>query len=128
MSERLSTVLDYITDVRVLLLDTVFPYRYENDELVVALNTALTEGRRLRADLFLKGVPQFATVNNEPVPIEQQFRLAFVYGTVAHALMRDDEDVQDERAASFLGMGQDILIGTQRPRPPAGGARGQQGR
>jgi hypothetical protein len=45
------------------------------------------------------------------VPLEQPFRLAFVFGLVAHALTRDQEDVQDARATTFMNLFYDILLG-----------------
>lgn len=103
----LNTVQSLIDDVRTLLLDQVQPFRYADNELMVGLNTALLEARRLRADLFVtrwgaNTVPYYAQPSGEQFCIEPQFRLAFVYGTAAHALTRDDEDVQDARATSFL--------------------------
>jgi hypothetical protein len=127
MSMRLTTVAEYIEDARVLLLDKVEPFRYTDTELLVAFNTALLEGRRLRADLFVtrfgNSVPHYHAVSGETVPIEPQFRLGFVYGIVGQALMRDDEDVQDTRAASFMGMFDEILTGN-RQRTPVGGTPG----
>src|ERR1035437_10271555 len=127
MSNAYDTVTDYIEDARTLLLDTVAPYRYDDPSLLVAFNAALLEGRRLRPDLFVyppKGrrVPSFDTNSDQPVCIEEQFRLAFVNGLVGHALARDQEDVQDGRATAFLKMFSDILIGvsTMGPSTPQG--------
>lgn len=123
----LNTVAQLIADVRVLLLDKRQPYRYGDDELIVALNTALLEGRRLRPDLFVtrwgNNVPFYGEVSGEEFCIEPQFRLAFVYGITAQALMRDDEDVQDQRANSFLAKFQDMLVGI-RPTALSGGTPG----
>lgn len=113
----LETVADYIADARVLLLDTVKPYRYDDPSLLVALNVALLEGRRLRADLFVfndrKGgqVPAYTAVDSTSVPIEPQFRLAFLHGVVGHAIERDQEDVQDRRALAFLDIMTNLLTG-----------------
>lgn len=127
MPLRLSTVAGYIEDARVLLLDKIEPYRYSDDELLVGFNTALLEGRRLRPDLFVtkygNDVPSYTAVSGQEVPIEPQFRLPFVYGILAHTLLRDDEDVQDERANSFLGKFHDMLVGV-RPGPAQGGTPG----
>src|SRR3954471_20234440 len=102
----LNSVASIIADVRTLLLDKVQPYRYEDTELLNALNTSLLEARRLRADLFVtrwgNRVPFYGAVSGEPFCVEDQFRLAFVYGVAAHALLRDDEDIQDTRANGFL--------------------------
>lgn len=120
----LNTVQSFIDDVRTLLLDKVQPFRYADDELMVAFNTALLEARRLRADLFVtrwgNRVPYYAVPSGEEVCIEPQFRLGFVYGIAAHALLRDDEDVQDGRSNSFLSRFHDILTGVT-PSPIQGG-------
>lgn len=129
--DRLTTVEDYITDVRVLLLDKIAPFRYSDDELLTAFNTALLDGRRLRADLFVhkygNRVPHFETVDGTDVPIEPQFRLAFVYATAAQAMARDDEDVQDQRVNSFRNVFEGMLLGIRQPTIQGGTPKGQQG-
>ena len=125
--ERLDSVESYVREVRTLLLDRRKPYRYSDSEILTALNTSLAEARRLRADLFIyrhgNHVPYFTAVSGDTVPIDTQFRLAFVYGIAGHVLERDDEDVQDVRANSFRGMFYDLLIGIK-PQPLQGGNRG----
>lgn len=103
----LDTVQDYIDRARVLLLDEVDPYRYPTLDLVEALNLAFLEARRLRPEL-LKGyfgtsLPDFSTSNmNASVPVDPQYRLAFLYYICGHAQLRDDENNQDSRSAAFL--------------------------
>lgn len=117
----------YLKDVRTLLQDQIQPYRYATSSLVSALNLVLMEVRRLRPDLlmdYLDAVPQYdwnnslagaanaAGDNNSDdddnptwsawVPIEQQFRQALVLGIVGHALKRNQEDIEDERATGFV--------------------------
>ena len=125
--ERLDSVESYVKEVRTLLLDKRKPYRYKDEEVLTALNTSLAEARRLRADLFIyrhgNHVPYFEAVSGEKVPIDTQFRLAFVYGIAGHVLERDDEDVQSERANSFTGQFYDMLIGIK-PQPIMGGNKG----
>jgi len=127
MLSPLNTVKDYVDDIRVILLDKTLPFRYTDDEIMVGFNTALLDARRVRADLFVHRhgteVPYFRTVDGSPVPIEPQFRLAFIYGTAAHTLLRDDEDVQDERANAFLEKFYDLLTGI-RPAQIRGGTPG----
>lgn len=124
MPLNLNTVQGYVKGVRGLLLDKVQPYRYTDIAIIAALNLALLEGRRLRPDLFICrygiDVPQYEEVNGDIVPVDEQFRLAFEYGTAAHVLMRDEEDVQDARANSFENKFHDILVGV-RPGPVQGG-------
>lgn len=124
MALTLSTVQGYVKDVRALLLDKIKPYRYSDTALLAGLNLALLEGRRVRADLFVcrygNDVPSYEEVSGEEVPIEPQFRLAFVYGIAAHTLLRDEEDVQDARANAFQEMFHSILLGS-RPAPIQGG-------
>lgn len=126
----LETVQDYINDVRVILLDQISPYRYKDPELLTAFNLALERGANLRPDLFLHKhkveIPAFNAIDGQTVSIERRFRQAFVYATVAHALMRDQEDVQDARATTMMGQFEDMLIGV-RLRPIQGGTPNQQG-
>lgn len=114
--DTLRTVKDYIDDVRTLLLDTIQPFRYDDTSLLRAFNLALLEGKRVRSDLFVErhghSVPSFLVIAGQEVHIEPQFRLAFVYGTCAHAISRDEEDVQDARANSFRATMHAILNGT----------------
>jgi hypothetical protein len=113
----LNTVADYITDARTLLQDKIPPYRYDDPSLLVAMNVTMLEARRLRADLFVfnlavKGqVQAFTEVDETYVDIEPQFRLAVLHGLCGHALERDQEDVQDVRATTFLGLFNAGLIG-----------------
>ncbi len=109
-----NVVSDYITDVRTLLQDEIVPYRYLDTELVTALNASMLEGRRLRPDLFwpqLGNIQQFDANDATPVYMEEPFQLAFVFGTVAHAMKRDQEDVNDERALMFMSQFEQILVG-----------------
>lgn len=125
--EPLLTVADYITDARRLLLDQIEPFRYPDDDLITAFNLALLEGRRLRPDLFVyrnnEKVPYYGINDGEEVPMERQFRMSFVYGLVAHALLRDEEDVQDDRANSFMTLFQSLLTGIKMT-PITGGTPG----
>lgn len=103
----LDTVQDYIDRARVLLLDTVEPYRYENADLVEALNMGVLEARRLRPDLFKSyfsgSLPDYNVANlNAAVDIDPQYRVSFVYYICGQAQLRDDENVQDSRAVTFL--------------------------
>lgn len=127
MSLNLDSVEAYIDDARTLLLDRLPPYRYSDTSLIVALNLSLLEGRRMRADLFLtrRGihVPSYAAISSDEVPIEPQFRLAFVYGLCGHALLRDQDDVQDQRANLFKSTMEAILTGVKSP-PMAGATPG----
>jgi hypothetical protein len=103
----LDTVQDYIDRARVLLLDAVPPYRYETVDLVENLNMGILEARKLRPDLmsnyFTASLPDFSISNlSATVPIDPQYRVAFVYYVCGQAQLRDDENVQDSRAALFL--------------------------
>lgn len=115
MSSALETFDDYIEDGRVLLQDTVKPYRYSDDSLETAMNVTLLEARRLRPDLFVYSGPSVQIVGKVgegvKVKMEEQFRLALLHGFVAHALERDQEDIQDERASTFMTIFNGILIG-----------------
>jgi hypothetical protein len=112
-----NTVAEYLLDVRTLLQDLIPNYRYDDPSLLTALNVTMLEARRIRPDLFVfnrtvRGqVPAFQANDDTYVPIDPQFRLAIVHGICGHALERDQEDVQDARATSFLGLFNAGLIG-----------------
>lgn len=107
----LETVQDYIDDARTLLLDRIFPFRYSDISLIVALNLSLVRTDDLRPDLFPRGVPTYDAVNGEKVPVPRRWRQAVVYGLVGHVLMRDQEDVQDQRATVMLQTQEYLLTG-----------------
>lgn len=121
---NLMTVEGLIKGVRTLLLDKIQPYRYDDISLIAALNLALLEIRRVRPDILICrygiDIPQYEAVSGEDIPIEPQFRLAVELGTAGHALMRDQEDVQDERSATFLNNMYNMLVGV-RTAPVSGG-------
>ena len=126
MNTTLETIDDYVDDGRILLQDTIAPYRYDDASLVIAMNVTLLEGRRLRPDLFVyetrcgpSGVQHFQAVDGTTLYMEPQFRLAFLHGMVGHALERDQEDIQDARAAAFMAVFTAILVGkTGQTAPP----------
>lgn len=114
----LETIDDYVEDARILLLDTIAPYRYDDASLVIAMNVTLLEGRRLRPDLFVYetrcgpfGVQHLQAVDGTTIFMEPQFRLAFLHGMVGHAMARDQEDIQDARSAAFMSIFTSILVG-----------------
>jgi hypothetical protein len=106
----LETVGQYLEESRRLLQDENSPYRYPNDDLIDALNIALLEARRLRADLFLPSftMPWFDPAKQTtsdlvaPVPIDPMYRQSLVYYIVGRAQLRDDESTVDARAASLM--------------------------
>jgi hypothetical protein len=104
----LDTVGDYLAEARRLLQDQFTPYRYPDEDLVEALNIALTEVRRLRADLLLPSfvIPYFdssGTIDMTAlVPFEPMYRSALTYYVVGRAQLRDDEATTDTRASALL--------------------------
>lgn len=115
----LETITDYINDGRTLLQDVDPPYRYDDPSLVAAMNVTLLEARRIRPDLFVyrrlvtghRGVQSFQTNDGSVLHMEEQFRLGILYGMLAQALIRDEEDIQDERAGSFMKAFNGTLLG-----------------
>lgn len=102
----LETVSKYVDYARELLQDTKdTPYRYSDASLVRALSLALPEAKKLRPDLFLNvTIPTITANDNTVVPMDEMYRTSLVYYMVGIAQLRDDEEVQDQRAAAFLGM------------------------
>jgi len=113
----LNTVADYMADARTLLQDVIPNYRYDEPSMLRALNVALLETRRQRADLFVfkldvnGQVQAFSKVDDTYVDMEPPFRLGLLYRMCGHALARDQEDVQDIRATSFFGLANAVFIG-----------------
>lgn len=102
----LDTVSDYITEARVLLQDEDDGnYRYQDSELLTALNIAIMEARKIRADLFVptrNPLPSFSVNDDTSVPIDPQYRSALLWFICGHAQLRDDEITQDARATVFM--------------------------
>lgn len=102
----LETVAKCIAEARVLLQDISAPYRYPDADLLVGLNAALMEARRLRPDLFLttSGVaPNYTSAaDTTDLGIDQQYRMTIVYYIVANAHLRDEEDASDARATALF--------------------------
>ncbi len=104
----LDTVGQFVTRTRVLLQDEIEPYRYEDTELIAALNEACMEAKRLRPDLFLRTfnrtLPSFNAlgdaVTEDKIPSE--YKTAFIYYMVGNAQLRDDEETTDAKASSLL--------------------------
>jgi len=113
----LNTVADYVADARTLLQDLIPDYRYDDASMLVAMNVALLEARRIKPELFVYNfeaggqVQSFEEVDDTYVDIEPQFRLALLHGICGHALERDQEDVQDTRATAFLALFTQGLVG-----------------
>lgn len=103
----LTTVQDYLDRCRVLLQDTIVPYRYADTDLVAALDMAIMEARRIRPELFQSyfgaALPQYSGGSmSANVDIDVQYRTAFMYYMVGHAQLQDDENTTDARATVFL--------------------------
>lgn len=102
----LNTVADYVAQARELLQDEVAsPYRYSDTSLVNALSNAFPEAKKLRPDLFLvTPLQSFSVVDTTAVTFDPMYRMALVYYMVGMMQLRDDEEVQDQRAAAFLSL------------------------
>ena len=114
----LDTLGQVLTESRRLLQDEITPYRYPDADLTDALNVAILEARRIRADLFLPQKFKLPYFSVSPVDlaakfdmVEPQFRQAFVYYIVGRMEMRDDEQTQDNRAVAMLGTWKATLLG-----------------
>lgn len=130
-----NTVADYIKDARILLQDRIPEFRYSDDSLLTALNVTMLKTRYIRPDFFVFNldtngqVQHFEAVDATYVNIEPQFRSAIVHGICGHALERDQEDVQDIRATTFLQIFNNqllnrsggIIAGGSGPNPQQGG-------
>lgn len=114
-------VADYMAEARVLLLDQVQPYRYDDDGLVTALNSAMYDIAKIRPDILADwrykrplslqngledNIPELfdPTNSGELVPIPAPYKMATVYYMVANLQLRDVEDSTDQRASIFMGL------------------------
>jgi hypothetical protein len=102
----LETVAKYVAAARVLLQDTVgSPYRYSDADLLAALSQSFPEAKLKRPDLFIvTPLQDFTTVDSTVVVFDPMYRQALVYYMVGMMQLRDDEEVQDQRAAAFISM------------------------
>lgn len=109
----LDTVADYVGLARTLLQDEVdSPYRYPDAQLVLALNIAFMETKKLRPDLLIdKSLPNFTSSNADPVDIDEMYRMPLVFYMCGHVQLRDEEGTQDQRAVAFLGLFNSKLLG-----------------
>lgn len=103
----LATVADYMSSARQLLQDEVSPYRYSDTDLVLALNLAIGEARRIRPELFqsyfFTDLPSYSTASpSADVDVPDEYRAAFLYYIVAHNQLADQEDTTDARTSMLL--------------------------
>lgn len=116
---KLLQVQDYVTESRVLLQDEVPPYRYDDDGLVTALNTAMYEITRIRPDILTdlkyrsclpkcapleENIPETFTLGDMQriVPVPPAYKMATIYYICGNAQLRDVEDTTDQRAVEFM--------------------------
>lgn len=114
MATTLATVADLVAHARVLLQDeSVGAYRYSDNQLLTALNSAVMESQRLRPDLWLRVVtlPSYTVVDTTAVTIDSRYRMAFVYYIIGMAQLRDEEETTDARAAAYLTKFHRDLVG-----------------
>lgn len=108
----LDTVADYVREARVLIQDTVAPYRYPDPNFLISLNLALLESRRLRADLWIDAsVPSFSVVDTTAVDFDEQYRSAILFYMSGYVQLIDAEETQDTRAAALIAKSAAILTG-----------------
>jgi|SRR5215469_11958419 len=113
-------VSDYMATTRIALQDTISPYRYTDSRIIDALNSAMFEISRMRADIFLDAkyqhsvatdgsnygdmIPQLFTTSktSATVPVPSLYRPAVEWYMSAWLQFDDVEDAQDQRAQAFM--------------------------
>lgn len=109
------TAADAIGQSRHILQDREEPYRYTEPELVLILNTAMSEIRRLRPDAFAGTITTLSTPSfydpdgpdpadgsiptTDPWPIDEMFFAPVVEYVAAYAELRDDEFVDGAQSS-----------------------------
>lgn len=117
----------YYGRLRLLLQDLVEPYRYPDDTLTFALNTAIREITRLRPDIFLdpkyqqplrkgdlgkgyEGVGFVGSTSNLIIPVPEPYLQMVLWYANGLTQFLDVADTQDQRAAAFMQKAQSILL------------------
>jgi len=114
----LLTVANYISSARQLLQDETSPYRYSDDDIVLSLNLAISEARRVRPELFqdyfFTSLPSYSSASpSVEVVIPEEYRVAFLYYIVGHNQLADQEDTTDARSTVLLTAFRAKLTGMQ---------------
>lgn len=108
----MSTYSDIIKQAQVILNDEGGS-RYTADQLLVYVNAAVRQVRVLRPDLFLgrlaKPITNGALIDALPIP--EEYVQVLVDYTAGMAELREDEFVDDGRAATLLGKFKSSLVG-----------------
>jgi len=101
------TIGDVVTEARSFIQDTIEPFRYTDADLVMYLNDALVEIRRLRPDFFIGSLATPVVIYTTAqlatnFPIDEQAIPACTYYVAGSASLRDDEHEIDNRTAQLL--------------------------
>jgi hypothetical protein len=126
MAQQYAPVEEYLSISRSLLQDMIVPYRYADQDIVSALNIALSEMGRLRPDIFLDlkyqnrltkgdigdGVPSsFLTTDTTTlVPVPGKYSTAIYWFITGWLQMYDVADTQDQRAQGFMAKFQQHIL------------------
>lgn len=131
MAQLYNTVTAYVVSMRNRLQDKIIPYRYTDDQIVDALNVALSEAQRIRSDIFLDlkyqqkirtgdlddgFISSYYTTddiafssgtdydrnNGTLVPIAARFNDPILFYMGGHLQLLDVDDAQDQRAVAFM--------------------------
>lgn len=122
----MAKTLDMLVDeCRLMLKDRRAPFRYKQDDLLQAINSAFLEMRRMRPDAFVVfendafltiDPPHFteddlALTPATAIPTPDFLYVPLVYQTVGKLQLGDDEFAIDNRAMTLLATVQQQLLG-----------------
>jgi hypothetical protein len=140
MAQLYATVGAYVYATRTRLQDLIYPYRYTDNQVVAALNNAVSDTQRIRPDILLDlkyqhpltkgdigdGFPATyyslndivyladgVTVNpvaGTYVPIPSKYNDSMIWCMAGHLQLYDVNDTQDQRANAFLQKFQQQLL------------------
>jgi len=98
------TVADVIKHARLILGDTKVPYRYEQEGLVLHVNSAIGEVKRVRPDHFDTAQDEELplVVETDLLPLQDLLFIPVVYYVAGTAELVDDEHVNSQRAAGAV--------------------------
>lgn len=100
----MATFRNVIGEARKTLNDTVTPYRYPDDDLMIGVNDAMRVIRKTRPDLFIGSLatPFAEYAADDSFPIGLEYITPLRSYIIAYAEMRESEDALQTRSAAFF--------------------------
>lgn len=105
-----SLLTEAATEARLILQDTVSPYRYPTADLLVYARDGVATFFRVRPDLRI-GLTWTTSDTTVPVSLQEGYWSLLVEYIAAKAEMRDDQSMTDTRVVALLRKVQSGVLG-----------------